>query len=319
METIKRTKQTRKRSADFILTADLHLTADTPVSRTDDYIEAQKQKLLFLKELSAKNRNCPILCAGDVFDYWKASPWLCSWAHRFLPENLITIPGNHDLPMHSFQQYEKSSLHLIETVGGRIKVLKGVRDYYDIQGHQNFHIIGIPFGEPVEAHALENSINILLLHELVWPGRKPAWATNSFSSQELLDQYGKEFDLIVTGDNHQNFTDRKKDCLLVNPGSMMRRTADQADFKPQCYLYYAEDNSVKPIPFPINENVHNREHLDKKKERDERIAAFIEQVKKDWDQGLSFRENLQTFFKENQTPRKVREVIWQHLETEKMI
>jgi predicted phosphodiesterase len=325
---IKRAKS--KKIADLILTADLHLTTDAPVSRTDDYIAAQEKKLLFLRRLSAENGNCPILCAGDIFDYWKASPWLCSWVHRHLPENLITIPGNHDLPMHSFQQYEKSALHLIETVGRKIEVLKGV----EVEGtccwevnrnFHHFHIIGIPFGglkneEDLSTHTRSDSINILLIHEMVWLGRNPAWSPNSFSSQELLEKYGEYFDLIVTGDNHMSFTDKKGNSLLVNPGSMMRITADQTDFHPQCYLYYADEGSATPVPFPIQKNVHRRDHLDKKKARDERISAFIEQIKNDgWDRGLSFRDNLQAFFEENRTPKKVREIIWQHLETEEMM
>ena len=65
-----------KKSADAILTADIHLTDKTPVSRTDDYIQAQERKLKFLAGLSQENDNCLILCAGDVFDHWKASPFM---------------------------------------------------------------------------------------------------------------------------------------------------------------------------------------------------------------------------------------------------
>jgi len=59
MESMKRTRKAR--AADAILISDLHLTDKTPVSRMDDYIEAQKRKLEFLKKLSKENNNCPIL------------------------------------------------------------------------------------------------------------------------------------------------------------------------------------------------------------------------------------------------------------------
>lgn len=311
MKRIRRTNKPNK-TATAILTADLHLTARTPISRTDDYIAAQKNKLRFLWDLSLENGNCPILCAGDVFDYWKASPWLCSWAHCSLPRNMIAIPGNHDLPMHSMNEYDKSALFLLEVVGGAITVLKGDDCYIS-----NMEVMGVPFGElekwqPPETRGRRK--RALLLHELVWPGKKPEWAGRSYSAEELLDRFEDEFDLIVTGDNHQSFVVEGEDCLLVNPGSMLRRTADQAEFQPCCYLYYAEDNTVKPAFFPIEKGVHTLSHLTDKKERDERIAAYIERISNSWEGGLSFRDNLLEFFEKNNTPRKVREIVWQHLE-----
>ena len=42
-------KRTKKgKPADAILVSDLHITESTPISRTDDYIQAQENKLKFL-------------------------------------------------------------------------------------------------------------------------------------------------------------------------------------------------------------------------------------------------------------------------------
>jgi DNA repair exonuclease SbcCD nuclease subunit len=121
VEEMERTKRTK--IADAILTADLHLSLRTPIARTDDYPEAQKRKLQFIQELSYKNNFCPILCSGDIFDRWNSTAELCSWAFDNLPKNIIAIPGNHDLPLHSLDQYKKSSLYLLDTVQ-KIIVLK---------------------------------------------------------------------------------------------------------------------------------------------------------------------------------------------------
>lgn len=310
---MKKTKKTNK-IADAILTADLHLTARTPISRTDNYIKAQENKLKFLRELSEEHNNCPVICAGDVFDHWKASPWLCSWAHSHLPRNLITVPGNHDLPMHSINEYDKSALHLLENVGQRIIVLNK-----EIILTKNLEIAGVSFGQIDNCiFSINENIKerrILILHELIWPKNKPKWASNSYTAADILERYGNQFDLIVTGDNHQSFVVEGDNSILVNPGSMMRMNADQMDVEPKCYLYYADDNSVEPIKFPIEKNVHRTDHLVGKKERDERIDAYINQISNSWEGGLSFKDNLEAFFKENNTPRKVREIIWQHLET----
>ena len=298
--------------ANAILVADLHLTSKTPISRTDNYIQAQERKLKFLRELSQKNNNCPVLCAGDVFDHWKASPWLCSWAHRFLPDNFVTIPGNHDLPMHSIKEYDKSALSLLETVE-RLTVLKNENMViYDME------IAGVPFGE-LENFSPPKTITkkrakILLLHELIWPGKRPIWAKHSYSASEILDRFGEHFDLIVSGDNHQSFVIKEDDCILVNPGSIMRSTAAQLDFQPRCYLFWAEKKMISAVNFPIEQEVHKIDYLTEKKERDKRISAYIEKMNDNWEKGLSFQDNLRAFFQENKTPRKVRELIWEHLE-----
>lgn len=304
---MERTKRTK--IADAILTADLHLSLRTPIARTDDYPEAQKRKLQFIQELSYKNNFCPILCSGDIFDRWNSTSELCSWAFDNLPKNIIAIPGNHDLPLHSLDQYKKSSLYLLDTVQ-KIIVLKNEGLFV-----RGMDVFGIASGSDIRITERKSTRRrILLLHELVIQNTGSP-IPGGYTAAKILEMFGKDFDLIVTGDNHQSFTVKTKKSLLVNPGSMMRITADQADFRPRCYLYYAEDNSVVPVEFPIQKEVHNRDHLIGKKEREERIAAYIERMKTDWDVGVSFRGNLEAFFKENSVPRKVREIIWQHLES----
>lgn len=326
MMRMKRTRNPQKKIiADAILISDLHLTDSTPVSRTDDYIKAQKNKLLFLQSLSAENKNCPVLCAGDVFDYWKASPWLCSLAYNYLPRFFIGIPGQHDLPGHSLEQYERSGLGLINSVSDpyEIRILDGKKPSTGWIFLDPLLIIGRPFGtlenfNPEEIPPMKPKRKILILHELTWKGRRPPWDKAGWTDLELIDTFGGYFDLILTGDNHFGFATKEGDCVLVNPGSMMRMNADQEDYQPRCYLYYANENEVSPVYFPIEKGVHNREHLDRKKERDERIAAYIERMGQNWEAGLSFRRNLESFFAENNVTQKVREIIWHHLETGKV-
>lgn len=312
---MKKTRKVTKVIANAVLVSDLHLTDSTPVSRIDNYQAAQIKKLQFLQKLSEENNNCPILCAGDVFDYWKASPWLCSMAYEYLPENFICIPGQHDLPGHSLQEYERSALGLLEKAKRIIVLKEGV-----LELDEDMYVQGIPFGQLSNFHP--SQVNgpkrkILMFHELVWPGGPPTWNKNSktLTSDRVLDDFGQYFDVILTGDNHQNFVKENEEGeLLVNPGSMMRITADQEDHIPRCYLYYADSGTIEAINFPIEQNVFNLEHLDSRKEKDARIAAYIEHMSKDWEVGLSFRKNLEVFFDKNKTPEKVREIIWQAME-----
>lgn len=304
--------------ADAVLVSDLHITESVPISRTDDYITAQIHKLKFLQSLSNENNNCPVVCAGDVFDHWKASPWLCTMAFHYLPKPFITIAGQHDLPMHSVEQFTKSGLFLLKSVRNDIIVLE--KETWE---SDNVIITGIPFGQIDKSDISDmektKKRRILVLHGLVWKSNRPSWSKGSYTDLELLDKFGNDFDLILTGDNHAGFVTKHNNSILVNPGSTMRITVDQMDYKPRCYLYYAENNEVRLIYLPAEDGVHSREHIRKKKERDERIAAYIEQISGEWETGtLSFTKNLEQFFAKNKIPKKVREIIWQHMETEKI-
>lgn len=307
----------KRKIADLILISDLHLRETAPVSRVDDYMEAQENKLKFLSELQSKNEKCPILCAGDIFDYWKASPGLCAWAYNWLPDDIITIPGNHDLPMHSMEEYKRSALYLMEKVG-KIRVLN-MEHYEQTIQINGMEITGVPFGKIEEFSAMPRqkmytgTRNILILHHLVFPSRPPHWAAHAYSGPELMEEF-EDFDLIITGDNHQSFVVQSGEDILVNPGSMMRMEAAQVEMEPKCYLYYAKENRVRAVNFPIEKNVHNTDYLERVKDRENRIEAYISKINHGWEGGLSFTGNLNSFFEKNKIPWKVREIIWEHME-----
>ena len=324
LETVKNVKKGYKMDrnlgpADAIFVADLHLTDTVPVSRKDDYFSSQKSKLRFLRRVQRSNNNCPVLCSGDVFDYWKASPLLCNMAYNFLPRPFYTIPGQHDLPMHSIEQFEKSALSLLSSVDDDITVLMyGNREI----SFNKFDVIGLPFGVDLDNFKPDIEHNrkrkILMIHQLIWPGAKPPWGTNNWNAEELLKKFDGVFDIILTGDNHGTFTVKGKNCIIVNPGSMLRANADQSNYKPAFYLYYTKTNELIRIEYPIQDNVHEFSYIYGRKEKEERISAYIERMKKDWDIGMSFENNLQSFFDTNKTAEKIRGIIWEHLAMRKI-
>ena len=306
-----------KNNVDAIIIADLHISEKTPVSRTDDYIQAQIKKLTFLKELHKKYNYPPILDGGDIFDHWKNSPWLLSLAYKHLPKGIITVPGNHDLPEHSVKQYQKSSLSFLELIADHT-VFSEDSDNPEIPEcieFEKFDIYGCPYGKykNIEPEETEKR-KILILHEMIWPGVKPPWpGAEGYSAKQILKE-NPDFDLIISGHNHSAFVEEYKGRVLVNPGSMMRISVDKADYKPRCYLYNAEENSVTPIYFPVEKDVHDATHINKIKEKEERLSAYIERINTKWDISLSFENNLESFFKKNKTPAKVRELIWEKME-----
>lgn len=306
--------QTRKQKPDALLVADIHLTDSSPISRVDDYFQAQSNKLLFLKSLQEKYQ-CSVIDAGDIFNHWKASPWLLSRAYHLLPDNMITIPGNHDLPEHSISLYPKSGLAVLDAIGKLIVLLNET----SVSSNAHLSIYGVPYGgdQGIQKEEISpGTRKILILHEMVWPGKTPPWpGAEGVPAIQVLQRFHTSFDLILTGHNHTAFTERYKGSILVNPGSMMRISADKARYAPRCYLYFADNNEVEPVYYPIQKDVHDDQHLIEPKTRDARLSAYIERMNMQWESGLSFQGNLEQFFRKNKTPKMIRELIYQAIET----
>ena len=159
-------------------------------------------------------------------------------------------------------------------------------------------------------------IKVLVWHHMTYQKKPFPGATDGFAAG-ILRKY-PDYDLICCGDNHQSFVEEYEGRLLVNPGSMMRMDADQADFKPSVYLWFAEDNTVKRIYLPIQENVISREHIDIKEQRDARIDAFVSKLNGEYVAEMSFEDNLESFFKVNSIREPVKEIIYKSLENGKI-
>ena len=282
-------------TADLILCADIHLREDTPTCRTDNFIGTIMAKLWWLKTLQ-KGHGCPVLHAGDLFHHWKPSPYLLSLTMATIPDRFFTIYGQHDLPQHNWQNREKSGIHTLE-MAHKLTVLPGT--------HWEQEPEDLSF--PIKGR------KILVWHVMNYKGKEPWPGANVPTALNLLKKY-PEYDLILTGDNHRPFVESFEGRLLVNPGSFTRQSADQINHKPRVYLYYADSNVVLPVFLPIDNNVVSRDHLEKNEERDERISAYIERLKTDWEADISFEANLEEFFRNNEVGPFVKELIYKAIE-----
>jgi len=286
------------KKADAILCADIHLRDSVPICRTDDFMKAQQKKFLHLL-VEAKYNNCPLLIAGDFFHRAKSSPWLEQWVIRIIKKynvEIIVIPGQHDLPNHNLNEFEKSSMAVLDSAQCFQRCFKVD---YNI-GNGKYKI---------------KDRTIIMQHTMVYLNNPIHDSIASTSAEKLLKKY-EDADVVLTGDNHTPFTFRKDGKILVNPGSMMRTTVDQSKHLPRVYLYYAEDNIVEEHYLPIKKNVVTRKHIEVKEIRDEKIISFISKIKNDYEVGISFRDNLKSFFDKNKVEIKVKKLIWRILEND---
>jgi DNA repair exonuclease SbcCD nuclease subunit len=293
----------------LILTSDWHLREDTPTCWTGDFDEEQWNSVLFVKRLQTQY-DCPVVHAGDLFHHWKPSPYLLTRTIKYLPDQFYTVYGQHDLPQHNLDLSIKSGVNTLMEAG----VLK-VLDECHFGQEPSPPLRSILTRENGEKHEITEPFpnpNILVWHHMTYinppfPGAKEGQA------ESVLKKY-PQFDLIVTGDNHQSFWTKVKGRLLVNPGNLTRQTADQMNYKPRVYLWYAETNTVEPVFVPIQKDAITREHIEKKEQRDERISAFISKLDEEWGLSWSYPETLEQFFAKNKTKDSIKNIIYKAME-----
>lgn len=296
--------------ATLIAIADLHLLEreDQPEAWTESYWEAQAETVAVLKELQ-QDHLCPVLLAGDVFDYWKPSPFLIGWAIENLPQNIIAVAGQHDLPQHNLSLYPKSGLNVLERAG-IVKVLAEGGSAL-VRAARSVH--GFPFGVSLSPSPEKGAV--ALAHAMTYKRRPPYPGCEAPSSSEMFRLLAG-YELIVTGDNHESFVVEMEDSFHVNPGSVMQLTAAQIGHKPAAFLWYEDERRVEPFYLPNNSSKISRAHLEAEREKDERLEAFVRKLEKDASsrQSLDFEGNLERFMEKSKTKKSVRDVVWRVVE-----
>jgi predicted phosphodiesterase len=301
----------KKEAADAVIISDPHLRLDNPTCRTDDIIETQRRKWRFIRETAAAHK-CPVLCAGDIYNKWNASSRLNVLAMRMMPEEVIAVAGQHDLPGHQLDRVMEAGLGVL-VEAGYVKLIGGrtphETDFGTVEGY-NWNDELEDTGKP----KFPSIRKVALLHHFVYKGKTFPGAEEVGLGARSVMRKLKSFDLIITGDNHQTFTEEWNGRLLINPGSLIRSTAAQIDHRPSLFLWYAESNTVEQVFIPIEKDVINRDHLDVVSERDERIEAFISRLKHDVEIGFSFQGNVSAFLKKNKIKAGVQDIIWEAMQ-----
>ena len=337
-------KKTNTRKADAILAADLHIRPDVPIGRTDDYFAAMEKKIDFTLDLSKQN-DCPLFVAGDLGhkslnNGWPT--WLLKWAiSKFKEHDIICIVGQHDLPNHQICQFNKSGMGVLNAAGV-IQTIGITLHTSDIPIFPNeilidtpldnklcachftptyplnkygLHITPFPYGSPIKSlgwgkeYEKPNIPMIAMTHQSVLHGKS---MFDGIQGLELLKDF-PEYQLILSGDNHLPFTEEYQGRRLVNPGSMMRNTADQKDHKPRVYLWWADTNEIQAVYLPIEKDVISREHIKDTTERDNRFDALICRVRSDVEIEMSYSDNVDKYFNKYRTEKAVKDKVLIHV------
>ena len=221
-------------------------------------------------------------------------------------------PGQHDLPNHNLKMIRESSLGVLAAAGVIYLLTDPNIPLIDAMENPlpHYSIFGCPFGTSPPDWKLsgEDLIHVLAWHHMVvndplWPGQEADKAL------AILRNY-PQFDLIVSGDNHQSFAIADpKGRWLVNPGSLMRMTTAQVDHRPCIFKW--DNGKLEQIFLPIEENVLDLSVADIPKDKAGRFGAFVEQLQGGKEIGISFDDNLKQYFNENPEEPLVQELVWE--------
>lgn len=288
----------------YILTADNHFQYNQPICRTDNFIETQIKKIQWLSDLKAKH-NAIILNAGDILHKPRVEKQeLFSLLLNNLPE-MYGVAGNHDLMYHNLSNLMDSSIGVLISAG----VYKFI-NYRNPLVIEDDKIYGFSYGEIIENPINISNNNIAIWHNMVFEKENNFKFTDGYNAIDVLKE-NPSYKLILTGDNHKTFTCDYENRYLVNPGSLTRDDAAQIDHRPCVFIYDSTKHQLEKIYVPIENNVISTKHLDIKKEKNQRLEAFVESVNSNYEIGFSFQKNLENYLSSNKVSLKIKNIIYE--------
>lgn len=285
-----------------ILVADIHLTTLKPACRNDkDWMETQA---FYLDQLKKFADGSPILCAGDIFDRWNTSPELINFALKYLPDGMICVPGQHDLPNHRIDLMDRCGYGVlrqtgkIQDISNRIIQEKGMRIY------------GFGWGQSIKSPKRDpgSYVQVALAHQYVWQAGSSYPGAPDSSHVSKLARSLEHFHVGVFGDNHKGFTAKLAGKVVVhNCGGFIRRKTDEMDYEPSMGILYG-DGTVKRVRFDTS---IDRFHAipEDKKSAPLNMKAFLDGLEGLGEHGLNFQEAVENYLKTENVDPKVKEII----------
>ena len=294
-----------------VLCSDLHLSLNQPVCRVDDdWLEVQASYLGQLKDIA---KGLPVICAGDIFDRWNVQPELIHFALRYLPDGMICVPGQHDLPDHRLDQVHRSGYG----------VLMEAKKIHDISGSYaesiEFVADGFAWGQeikPPKLFRLPNRIQLAVIHQYCWTQGKSYPGAPSDNHCSAFKKQLKEYDAAVFGDNHMGFLTQIGDCNVINTGGFIRRKSDEIDCRPQVGILMS-DGVIKPHLLDTHID-HFHEKVTEREELPINMKEFIDGLENLGEHGLNFKEAVENHLRTADLDERTKQIILGSLDHERI-
>jgi DNA repair exonuclease SbcCD nuclease subunit len=300
-----------------ICCGDLHLSHKAPVARIDEnWYDAMAYQLQQLYDLK-KKYDCPILCAGDIFDRWDSPPELISFALEYLPK-MYAIPGNHDLPYHRYDQIKKSAYWTLVEAG---KIQNLNPKIHTVITNSKLIVQAVPCGYSIEPnprkkHIPSYLIDVAIIHSYIWTNRGKNDYPGAPDKQRhtiYMDKL-KGYDIAIFGDNHKGFIVANNKIVICNCGGFMRRKSDEMDYKPSVGLIF-DDGLVGKYHLDCSKD--KLVQLDGRRKENEENDNFVEvcnNIQEMKIQGLDYREYVTRWLERHPQVQEVNNFLMQALD-----
>lgn len=292
-----------------VLVSDIHLSTLKPICRADkDWMEVQARYLAQLADI-AREDELPILVAGDIFDRWNPTPELIHFALEHLPDDVITIPGQHDLPSHRLDLMHRSGYGVLVKAGKIRDASHG--NTLQLRG---FNLNGFGWEQEIKPPPLVVSgrMNVALIHRYFWmkdkgyPGAPESNLVSAYTKQL------KGYQVAVTGDNHTFFTGYAGDCLVWNCGGFIRRKSDEIYRQPSVGVLH-DDGTIERVK--LDTSGDQFEDLPEKKEETPfNMREFIAGLEELGEHGLNYKETVENHLRKEDLHPRVKDYILKALE-----
>lgn len=230
-----------------ILCSDIHLSHRPPVARSveENWYKAMEKQIEQLRAMQER-LEVPIICAGDIFDRWDSPPELINFAIATLPK-MYAIPGQHDLPNHSYENIKRSAYWTLVEAGTIHDLGDGAQLPID---NSEWEMISFPWGgESVPETTATCTIDteyvckyLAVIHSYIWMKGKSFPNAPPESRLKAWLKKLKGYDAAVFGDNHQGFSRGMSGHapFIFNCGTFMRRKIDEMGYYPQIGILQAD-------------------------------------------------------------------------------
>jgi DNA repair exonuclease SbcCD nuclease subunit len=300
-----------------IVCSDWHLSISPPVWRSaeKDWFSAMERPLKEICNLSEK-LECPIICAGDVFDRWNSPPELINWIIQFFNNRrnrptIYAIPGQHDMPLHNMKKLKKSAYYTL-ILSGIIQPLSSI----PLEIKSNVKITGFGYGKKITKPHNTDCVNISVIHEYNWIDGK------GYKDAENKSKIGKhrkellQYNTVIIGDNHKGFFTKINKTNIFNCGSLMRLHSDQKDYKPRIGILN-ENGKVDPYYLNISEDLFLEteiKHKEDTEETEKSLIRFFSEMKKLGHSTLDFVQALKYRIEKEDVTKPVKKIIQKIIE-----
>jgi len=302
-----------------ILIADLHLCHTPPSARSveSDWYGVMGRTLDELRELVDYYGKPPVICAGDIFDKWNSSPQLINFAINYLPR-MYAIPGQHDLPLHNYDDLEKSAYQTLVEAGKIVNLPPGepcTLNSTEGPSKRGLAIVGFPYGFEIKKFTgdADGALKVAVIHSYIWAR---ACSYPGAPKEQRVGGYKKQlngYDVAVFGDNHHCFESKAGGCLVWNCGTLMRRKMDEKHLTPSVGVLY-EDGSVEVKLISTSSEDKFADPIEDLPETSIEMREFLQELssleKDSWD----FAEAVKRYMEGNRLGSDTKKVLLEALE-----